>query len=135
MNTNSRPGDSGRTEVQALVDDIDPELVEAIARRVVELLKPELGAGERDRLATAEEIAREFRVERDWVYANADALGALRLGDGQKPRLRFDRSRARQVLASLGRPTKPGRSRRRARTARNKRGETLLPVYGEHSAD
>ena len=65
--------------------------------------RPELVAGERDRLATAEEIAREFGVERDWVYANADTLGALRLGDGLKPRLRFDRSQARQVLASLGR--------------------------------
>src|SRR5262245_34847066 len=110
-------------DARTLTAEIDGELVEAIARRVVDLLKPELAGGERDRLATAEELAREFGVERGWVYANADALGALRLGDGQKPRLRFDRSRARQVLAPLGAPAKPGRPRRRARRGRKIRDQ------------
>jgi hypothetical protein len=118
-------------DAPTLIAEIDGELVEAIARRVIDLLKPELAAGERDRLATAGEIAREFRVERDWVYAHADALGALRLGDGQKPRLRFDRSRARQALATLGAPVKPGPPGRRGGPRRKIRDETLLPIYGQ----
>ena len=31
-----------------------------------------------------------FNVTRGWVYAHADELGAIRLGDGPRPRLRFD---------------------------------------------
>jgi hypothetical protein len=68
----------------------DPELAEAIARRVVELLRGE-EAGERPaRLVDAATLARELGVEREWVYAHAEQLGAVRLG-GPHGRLRFDR--------------------------------------------
>jgi hypothetical protein len=76
----------------------DPALAEAIARRVVELLRSE-ETGERPaRLVDAAALARELGVEREWVYAHAEQLGAVRLG-GPHGRLRFDR---REVSRRLG---------------------------------
>lgn len=68
----------------------DPELAEAIARRVVELLRGEEAEGRPARLVDAATLARELGVEREWVYAHAEQLGAVRLG-GPNGRLRFDR--------------------------------------------
>jgi hypothetical protein len=80
----------------------DSELVEAIARRVVELL----GASPRRsgaRLVDAATVADSLGVERDWVYAHADQLGAVRLG-GPKGRLRFDLRAIDEQLAGSGGP-------------------------------
>lgn len=63
--------------------------IERIARRVVELLREEAPAPRRTRLLDAAELATELNVERDWIYAHADDLGAIRLG-GRHGRLRFD---------------------------------------------
>src|SRR4051812_40819680 len=41
-------------------------------------------------LLDAAEIAQRCGVTRAWVYAHAAELGALRLGAGPRPRLRFD---------------------------------------------
>jgi hypothetical protein len=107
---------------------VTEELVEAIAQRVVELLDRRHDQLRRARLASASEIAAEFGVSRDWVYAHASALAAVRLGTGPKARLRFDRGQVRKCLKSHGRdgpgdpPVTPGRG-----------GESsvdLLPVYG-----
>jgi hypothetical protein len=49
-----------------------------------------------------EDVAREFRVERGWVYAHKRELGAEPLGDGPRPRLRFRRSRVEAFLAAAG---------------------------------
>jgi hypothetical protein len=56
-------------------------------------------------------------VHRDWVYAHARVLGAVRLGDGPKARLRFDVARARAALAAAqsddqAPPDEPPRRRR-----------------------
>jgi hypothetical protein len=71
------------TEIHA-----DPEIVEAIALRVVELLGG-VAPGSPVRLVDAGRVARELGVERDWVYDHAAQLGAIRLG-GPRGRLRFD---------------------------------------------
>lgn len=68
----------------------ESDLVEAIARRVVELLRANEPQDRPARLVDAATLARELGVERDWVYANAERLGAIRLG-GPRGRLRFDR--------------------------------------------
>jgi len=44
-------------------------------------------------------LAAELGVSRDFVYAHAGELGALRLGNGPKARLRFDPVAARAALA------------------------------------
>jgi hypothetical protein len=68
----------------------DPDLAEAIAHRVVELLRAEEAEERPARLVDAATLARELGVEREWVYAHAEQLGAVRLG-GPNGRLRFDR--------------------------------------------
>ena len=59
-----------------------------MARKVVELLEAR-GLQQR-RLVDAAELVAMFGIERSWVYAHAIELGAVKLGDGKKPRLRFD---------------------------------------------
>lgn len=62
------------------------DLVEAVAARVVELL------AERDALPQimkADDLAEYLGVSRDVIYANADRLGAIRLGEGPRARIRF----------------------------------------------
>jgi len=63
---------------------LDGATIRAIAREVARLSVP--GGG----LLTASEVALAFSVTRGWVYAHADELGAIRLGDGPRPRLRFE---------------------------------------------
>jgi hypothetical protein len=73
--------------------------VEAVARRVAELIRTESDHHAARRLVDAATLAAELGVERSWVYAHRDELGAIQLGTGSKPRLRFDPAIARSVLA------------------------------------
>lgn len=66
---------------------IDPQAVEAIARRVAELLGVADSAPMR--FVDAAAVAKRLDVDREWVYAHANHLGAIRLG-GPHGRLRFD---------------------------------------------
>ena len=106
------------------IDEID-----AVAEHLAELAvsTPRAAVG----LIDARELAERLGVARDWVYANADRLGGMRLGDGPRARLRFDVDRAREALAARGgsarmlhtatpRPSR-GRPRRKAVT-----GVTLI---------
>jgi hypothetical protein len=101
---------------------LDPADIEAVARRTAELVAR--GAGQpQARYLDAAQLARVLSVERDWVYAHARQLGAVRLG-GARGRLRFDLQHATHVLAGArdaalaGRPPRSvsrGRAGRRAR--------------------
>lgn len=71
-------------------------LVDAIAERVSGLLRSEPSCG---RLVDAATLADALGVDRSYVYAHAGELGAVRLGDGSKPRLRFDLEAAREAMA------------------------------------
>jgi hypothetical protein len=107
---------------------LDPESVRAVAHAVVELLadtQPPAG-----RLVDAAELARLLGVTRATVYEYAERLGAVRLGDGPRGRLRFDAERA---VAAWRDPEPepepeplPATPRRRTRT----RGPELLPIAG-----
>jgi hypothetical protein len=118
------------------------ELVEAVARRVVELLD------ERDQeqppsagLVDAQTLGRLLGISRSTVYEHAAELGALEVGASAKPRLRFDPQAAveawtRRDLSEGSEPVEPtavaGVVRRRRRTAaRSTAG--LLPVRGQES--
>jgi hypothetical protein len=119
-------------------DELAPETIELIAQRVAELLRPrethDLDAHPR-RLLDAGELAGRLGVSREWVYEHANELGAVRLGDGPRARLRFDPNDAARVLDARRRATppdastaalepRPGRPRRRAPA-----GAPLLPIY------
>lgn len=101
----------------------ESDLVEAIARRVVELLRTEIQQGRPARLVDAATLARELGVERDWVYANAERLGAIRLG-GPRGRLRFDREVVTEKLDGSGTLEQAARRRisQRRRQSIGKRG-------------
>ncbi len=76
---------------------ISDEFVHAIADRVVELQREaEAGSGPRQpELLTVTELAARLRVSAKWVYAHQNELGAVRLGEGPKARLRFPMTAAR----------------------------------------
>lgn len=127
---------NGRAGFEALAEALAAELVEPVARRVVELLRE---SGQGGSLIDAAEVARRLGRDRSWVYRHAQELAAVRLGGGPRPRLAFDPAKVADYAAdsSEGRRTgepenrsgKPNPTRRRRR--RNGQGEDYLPVRGE----
>jgi hypothetical protein len=113
-------------------EDADRSFVDAVARRVVELLREE-GVLSRDgpRLLTVAAVSQEFGVSTDWVYANARPLGAIRLGSGPRARLRFDRAtiadRIAKVASHAARDRSSQRGKRRRGTQDLADGD-LLPI-------
>jgi hypothetical protein len=90
-------------------DDIDA-IAERAARRVVQLLQP-AGPGSHQ-LLNSKDLARALNVSPDYVYAHAADLGAMRLGDGPKARLRFDLQTARRAMLARKQPPSAIASRR-----------------------
>jgi hypothetical protein len=84
---------------------LDHEDVEAIARRLAELVGP----GPPERMLDARELADRLGVQRGWVYSHSAMLGGVRLGNGPRAPLRFDleraRAAARRVPGTDGRPS------------------------------
>lgn len=116
---------------------LDAASVEAVARRVVELLHTESHSPPERRLVDAATLAAELAVERSWVYAHRAELGAIQLGGGSKPRLRFDVDMARELLARSesgeshsDKAPAQGRISRRASSPRMGSGAELLPIRG-----
>ena len=107
--------------------------VEQIAARVVELLRRErrqVGEG----LIDAAEAARRLGVSRRTVYEKAEELGAVRLGEGPRARLRFDPARLAAWLGAgeLRRePVAEGLPIRRPVQVRQASRAELLPVRGQ----
>lgn len=94
---------------------LDPDDVEAIAARVVELLDSQPWRRRARRLATADEVAEALGVTRAWVYANQRRLEVIRLGAGPKARLRFDLELAARAFQAAAEPSQG--AARPARTA------------------
>lgn len=114
---------------------LDPQVVEAIALRVAELLDRR-DAGSAPELVDASELARRLGTDREWVYAHASELGAVRLGSGSKPRLRFDPEVAIERMrqkSECGEPAPKDRSPRRRRRNTRVGGVPLLPIKGDRS--
>ncbi len=118
---------------------LDAGSVDAIARRVVELLAEEHVPAVA--LVDAATVARALGVSRATVYEHADILGARSLTDpsgGRKPRLRFDLDEA--VAAWQARPpVKPAAQPLPARVPRRRAssspaGSRLLPIRGQEAA-
>jgi hypothetical protein len=111
-------------------------LVEAIAQRVVELLQESEQKRPAAQLVDAAGLAQILGVSRAYVYEHRDELGAVRVGEGRRPRIRFDVDRARAAwtardASEQSRAPEPPISagvvrRRRSPAARSRSG--LLPV-------
>ncbi len=100
---------------------LDAATVDAIAHRVAELLTA--GRGDGPALIDAAEVARRFGLARSTVYDRADALGAIRLGTGCRPRLRFHPDRVAAALTTERHP-EPEPVAPRPRRARQRDGFT-----------
>lgn len=72
------------------MDRLHPDDLERLADLVADRLR---GAGHGDRLLTVREAADLLACSADWLYENADRVGAIRLGDGPRAPLRFERAR------------------------------------------
>src|SRR3954452_4941902 len=106
---------------------LDQASIDAIARHVVEILRAEALVSDGAPL-TAAEVAVRYGVSRTWVYDNAERLGAIRLGHGKSPRLRFDPERVRQYFEKNGRGV-PG-LRKRQGPQRWLPETDLIPIRG-----
>ena len=110
-------------------DDIE-EIVAGVVAALAEAL-PERAPVLPVRFVDAAVVAARLGVDRDWVYAHADELGAVRLG-GSRGRLRFDLATLDERLSHLGSaPTRPA-SRPRGGGSRPHRrpSASLIPYAG-----
>ena len=125
--------------MSAVLVDLE-ELVERVAVRVVELLEQRGHCA--GRLVDAGELARILGVSRSTIYDRAAELGAVQLGDGDRPRLRFDVEQARdawtrRVSSESSQPADvpaPVTVRRRTKRRGSASGVQLLPVKGREAA-
>jgi hypothetical protein len=69
-------------------------------------------------LWTARRVATHYAVGVHLIYAHADELGAIRLGAGPRPRLRFDPAVVRERWASVNGLPPVARPRRRRPTTK-----------------
>jgi hypothetical protein len=81
-------------------DRAEDRIAAAIAAKVIDIVRRELGVSPPApvELIDAREVARRSGFSRAWVYENAGRLGAVRVGDGRRPRLRFDARVVARVL-------------------------------------
>jgi hypothetical protein len=102
--------------------DLTPQAVEQVANRVALLLQRQQHVQEQAQtrestgMLTVTELARHLNLNRAWVYEHADELGAIRISDGPKARLRFDLQTAKNALTRHRAPAAPApKSRERRR--------------------
>lgn len=107
-----------------------PESIEALAARLADLLgapreaRPAAAKGKKKMLSAAQ-VSELWGVSRRWVYDHAEALGALRLGSGPRPRLRFDPDGVAERLGAPRRAPAGGDERRLTASARFPHSDSL----------
>ena len=120
--------------MSALIED---EALDRLAVRVAELLEPRLVEAlearsaqlDTGQLVDAGTVAQALGLSRATIYAHADELGAIRVGDGDKPRLRFDLEQARSAWRDSSREEPaPKPANRAARRRPRSAGAPLLPI-------
>lgn len=100
-----------------------------VGRIAVSLAKEEVT--ERPHLVDAAALARMLSVSRATVYQYANELGAIQVGGGQRPRLRFDAEAAVEAWASrtgTPTPTAPHRTTTKGSPAHLTKPGTVLSV-------
>jgi hypothetical protein len=128
--------------VTPALSERDLALVDVIARRVLEMWDERQERADERRLVSASELARRLSVSRSTVYEHSAALGAIEVGDGSRPRLRFDPETAiqawtrRSANGGSQTPISPVHTgvQRRRRMSRSGSKQRLLPVKGSEAA-
>lgn len=103
-----------------LTIELTEDQLDALADAVAERLK--VRPREPAALVDAQTVADALKVTRETVYDNAARLGGRRIGDGTRPRWRFD-------LADALAAWEPTRATPRRRSQNGRR--ELLPVHGD----
>jgi hypothetical protein len=127
---------STQNDSRSVVVRLASESIEALALRLAELVSDGPCT---ERLIDASAVARRHGVSRAFVYEHADELGAIRVGIGPRPRLRFDRATVDERLAA-GRDQRSQQANTRSEATRqpasgNSSGGRLLPIRGGKSHD
>jgi hypothetical protein len=107
--------------VMNLVATITAEQLDELADLVAERLRAKPAPA----LVDAQTVADALGVHRDTVYDHAAELGGVKVGDGPRPRWRFDL----QTAVAAWQPSEPARATPRRRRSASRPG--LLPVHGE----
>ena len=130
--SSSRSREHPDLDTERARDGIDNAHVEALAQRVVELLRADDRESAARRLVDAATLAAELGVERSWVYEHANELHPIRLGTGPKARLRFDARIVRGTLIARSVSEQSGSDSvnavRRTPTSRRDRKRTNRPT-------
>jgi hypothetical protein len=102
MSSPSQPAASTRSLVVRLHPETEARIAQRMAVMVIRYLSrtQQSGAPKRQEYLTASEVSKTYRVHRGWVYEHAHELGAIRIGDGERPRLRFDPEQVARRLAA-----------------------------------
>lgn len=112
---------------------LESDQLDQLAILVADRLATRLAGDLSEELISPSELARRYGVTRSWAYEHADELGALRIGTGPRPRLRFRPAVVERVLAVRAEPETPTMATPRSRPSRADRtaaGAPLLPVAG-----
>lgn len=81
---------------------LSPGDAQRIADAVAERLAPSV-----PELLTVAQLAERLGVDETWIRRHAAELGAVRLGDGPKPRVRFEPEAVAEYLAARRERTAP----------------------------
>lgn len=97
--------DGQEITVVRLADDTIEQLADRVAARLAQQTDDaHATAASEAGLLSAAQVSEWWGVTRNWVYAHAEDLGALHIGAGRRPRLRFDPDRVRRALGDRNRP-------------------------------
>ena len=106
-----------------LTDDQLDALADAVAERLESKVSNALGTSPQG-LVDAQTVADALGLGRETVYDHAGELGGVRIGDGQRPRWRFNL----QTATDAWKPSDPIRATPRRRQSQNG-DRPLLPVH------
>jgi hypothetical protein len=117
--------------IARLADQIADRLAQRLGPRLAEIIEPGVPnttvtakqTESSDGLWTARHVAAHYRVDVSFVYQHADELGCVRLGGGQRPRLRFDPRVVRQRWPRSDDTPSTESTRRRRTTPRARRAK------------
>jgi hypothetical protein len=111
------------------ITELSAQCIDAIATRVIELLHEHTRHLQHpESLIDVAELARRTGLSRTWIYGHARELGAIRLGDGPKARLRFNPDTVKRLLEREPPPRVERSPAKRRRQVRAMNEIELLPI-------